>query len=190
MSAPSRHRVWPWILAILGTICLLPVVIVATHIGLSSEARVLRDELKTATGSTWSTRVQLSSGPLLIPAARAVVSFCNVDEDARSALAAVRSASVGVYEIDEAGDSPGLGAGLASLDARLGRNGWERLITVIDNKENVVVYTKAGGNWDSKVRVCIGVVTGRELVVVSATVRPEALMPLIDKHLQQAKHRL
>ena len=190
MSTPSRHRVWPWILAILIAICLLPVVIVATHIGLSREARVLRDELKTATGSTWSTRVQFSSGPLLIPAARAVVKFCNVDDDARCALAAVSSASVGVYEIDEAGESPGLGGGLASLDARMSRNGWERLVTVIDDKENVVVYTKAGSNWDSKMRVCVGVVTGRELVVVSATVRPGALMPLIDKHLQQAKHRL
>ena len=190
MSTLSRHRVWPWILAILVAICLLPVVIVATHIGLSHEARVLRDELKTATGSTWSTRVQLSSGPLLIPAARAVVSFCNVDDDARHALAAVCSASVGVYELDEAGESEGLAPALASLDKRMLRRGWERLVTVIDNKDNVVVYTKAGNNWDSKIRVCIGVVTGKELVVVSATVRPEALMPLIDKHLQQAKHRL
>jgi hypothetical protein len=190
MSAPSRHRVWPWILAILVAICVLPVVIVATHIGLSGEARVLRDELKTATGSTWSTRVQLSSGPLLIPAARAVVSLCNVDDEARCALAAVSSASVGVYELAEAGESPGLGAGLAALDKRMSSSGWERLVTVIDNQENVVVYAKSGGQWNSKMRICVGVVTGKELVVVSATIRPDALMPLIDKQLKQAKYRL
>lgn len=190
MSTPSRHRVWPWILAVLFAICLLPVVVVATHIGLSREAKVLRDELKTATGSTWSTRVQLSSGPLLIPAVRAVVSFCNVDEEARHALAAVRSASVGVYELDEAGESGGLGSALESLDARMNRRGWERLVTVIDNNENVVVYAKSGDNWNGKMQICVGVVTGKELVVVSATVRPEALMPVIDKHLQQARHRL
>lgn len=190
MSTPSRHRVWPWILAILFAICLLPVVIVATHIGLSSEARVLRDELKTATGSTWSTRVQLSSGPVLIPAVRAVASFCNIEDEARCALAAVRSASVGVYELDRAGGSLDLGSALASLDARMSSRGWERLVTVIDNNENVVIYTKPGESWNSKMRVCLGVVTEKELVVVSATVFPEALMPVIDKHIQQARHRL
>jgi hypothetical protein len=69
-------------------------------------------------------------------------------------------------------------------------SGWERLVTVIDNQENVVVYAKSGGQWNSKMRICVGVVTGKELVVVSATIRPDALMPLIDKQLKQAKYRL
>jgi len=190
MSTPSRHRVWPWILAILVTICMLPVFLVATHIGLSREATMLRDELKTATGSTWSTRVQLSSGPFLIPLARAVVSFCNVDEEARYALAAVRSGSVGVYELDVAGEAEGLAPALASLDKRMERRGWERLVTVIDGGENVVIYAQSGDSWNGRMKVCVGVVSGRELVVVSATLRPEELMPVIDKHIQQATHRL
>jgi hypothetical protein len=190
MNTPNRRRVWPWILAILVAICMLPVFLIATHIGLNREAKMLRDELKTATGSTWSTRVQLSSGPFLIPVARAVVSFCNVDEEARHALAAVRSASVGVYEIDEAGEGEGLVPALASLDKRMQRKGWERLVTVIDGGENVVIYAQAGDSWNGRMKICVGVVTGKELVAVSASLRPEELMPVIDKHLKQAKHRL
>jgi hypothetical protein len=190
MSTPSRHRIWPWILAILFAICMLPVLLVATHIGLTSEAKVLRDELKTATGSTWSTRVQFSSGPFLMPVARAVVSLCNVDDDARYAIAAVRSASVGVYEIDRAGVADGLAPALTSLDKRMERRGWERLVTVIDGGENVVIYAKVGDRLSDVMRVCVGVVTGKELVVVSATLRPDELMPILEKHIQKARHRL
>lgn len=189
MSTPSRHRVWPWILAILTAVCMLPVVIVASHIGLSGEAAVLRDGLKHATGGRWNTRVQLKSGMLLFPA-RMVVAMCNVDEEAKWALGAVRSASVGVYELGEpSADSPGLSASLASLDASMRNKGWERLVTGAEDGTNVIVYTNSGDRG-STMRVCAGVVNGRELVVVSATIRPEALMPLFDKHLPEAARRL
>jgi hypothetical protein len=146
--------------------------------------------LKEATGATWNTRVQFKSGMLLIPA-RFVVSLCNVEDEARWALSAVRSASVGVYQLDEAAaDSPGLAAGLASLDSTMRRKGWERLVAVSDGGQNVVVYTDSRSRNRNSVRVCVGVVDGEELVVVSATVHPDALMPIIEKHLPKADHRL
>ena len=73
---------------------------------------------------------------------------------------------------------------------RLVGRGWERLVTVVDGAENVVIYAQAGKRLSETMKVCVGVVTGSELVVVSATLRPGELMPVIEKHLQEAKHRL
>lgn len=191
MSTKSRHRLWPWILAILVGICVMPVVIVASHIGLTREASILRDEMKEASGASWFTRVQLRSGFLLLPTARSIVALCNVDDEARWALSAVRHASVGFYELDHTGENgPALGEALPRLDERMRSAGWERLVTVIDGKENVVIYADSDGSSRRNVRLCIGVVTGKELVIVSATIRPDELLPIIEKHIPKTGIRL
>jgi len=190
MNTPRRHRIWPYILAILVGICLLPVIIVASHLGLNRDASVLRDGMKLASGSEWSTRIQFSSGFLAIPTARVVLAFCDVDEEAKIALAALKSASVGVYELaGHAAKSADFGKTLAALDTEMARKGWVRMVAVFEGKENVLVYTDDRDRNSDSIRVCVGVIDGENLVIASAVIRPDALMPIIEKHLPRGELR-
>ena len=181
---PRRHRIWPWIVAILLT----PVVFAGwfawSLFHLNSEARLLRDELAAATGGGWHTKVQIHASPVLLLAVRAVVSHVDdVPADARQALAAVRSACVGVYERTE---DPGLRSGpapWAEIDARMARRGWTRVVEVIDAREQVLIYLPADRTQARPSRICLAVHDGRQLVVVAGTFRPDALAGLIGREL-------
>ena len=184
-AAPRRrHRIWPWIVAALLT----PVVFAGwfawSLFHLNSEARLLRDELAAATGGGWHARVQLHASPVLLLAVRAVVSHVDdVPADARQALAAVRSVCVGVYERTE---DPGLRNGpapWADIDAKMARRGWTRVVEVIDDREQVLIYLPADRTQAHPSRICLAVHDGRELVVVAGAFRPDALAELVGREL-------
>ncbi len=59
--------------------------------------------------------------------------------------------------------------------------GWTRLIGVIDGKQNVLIYTSDRGSGD-RIDLCLAVVDGKELVVVSTRVDADALAKLVAKH--------
>ena len=102
--------------------------------------------------------------------------------DARLALSAVKHASVGVYE--RASDRADWSSErlFVDTDRAMQRRGWTRLVGVADHKENVLVYTRDNAGEDDPLDLCIAVVNGRELVVVSTSVDPDALGDLVERH--------
>ena len=103
MNAPTTvsrplHRIWPWILGLILTPFIALGVLIADVIHLDSDAAALLRQVMSATGNDWHTKVQFSVGPVLLGAVRTGVSFIrDLPPEAREALQAVRSASVGVY---------------------------------------------------------------------------------------------
>jgi hypothetical protein len=175
---PRRRR---WRLALLFIFLLVAglVAAVASTVMLSRDAAWLRDELAAERGEAWTTRLQVSAGWGVLTAARAVVSrIDDVPPEARLALAAVRRASVGIYELQEAVDD----GVLASLAIPEGIPGWERIVTVRARNETVVIYAKAPRAGANQVDVAIGVRERTKVVIVSATVAPEGLMALVGQH--------
>lgn len=192
MSSPQPAAVVPrrsyarWILA--GLLLLIaPVVIVAVGVlslvTLNRDAALLRREVMAATGSDWSTKVQLDLGWCSLGLARAVAACVNHEksEDVRLALAAVKHASVGVYERRTATGSGSAANLFAETDRLMEKRGWTRLIGVADGDERVIVYTSDAGSGD-RVDLCLAVLDGRELVVVSTQVEARALSRLVEKH--------
>lgn len=186
-STPARRSYSRWIIA--GLLLLMaPVVIIGAGVWsvvtLSRDATVLRREVMTASGSEWSTRVQLDAGWFLLGSARTVLRFVqheNID-DARLALASVRHASVGVYE--RRGKHKDMNAAelMAQTDKEMAGRGWTRLVGVMNGKETVLVYVSDADREGDKLDLCISVVTDRELVVVSTRVEAGNLMKLVEKH--------
>ena len=128
-AAPrARHRYWPWILGFLLTPPVVLGLMVWSAFHLNRDATALRQELMLATGADWNTKVQLSAGPLLLSAVRAGVGCIHdLPPEARAALGAVRSASVGVYERRHSGGLVSRNRLLAAADGLMSGRGWIRI---------------------------------------------------------------
>lgn len=189
--APSasvpRCKIWRWVFLVLG-LCLAPFLVLAvtavSFLTLDRDAAILRQRVMAATGSNWHTKVQLSVGRITIGAVRSGLAFVhNKDiEDARLALAAVRHASVGVYEVQPGPADWSRQRLFAESDEAMLRRGWTRLVGVADGKDTVLIYTPQNFDPDDPVDICVAVVNDRELVVVSASVDSAALADLVARH--------
>lgn len=184
-TAP-RRRIWPWVLGL----CLAPFVIlgvaVASYITLDRDASVLRRHVMKATHADWNTKVQCSVGRITIGAVRSGLFFVRKPEvaDARLALAAVKHASVGVYELRRSGGEWSREQLFVETDRAMKERGWTRLVGVSDRNgaEAVLVYTPEDIDDDEPIDICVAVVNDRELVIASTTVDPTTLGELVGRH--------
>lgn len=188
-TAPrARHRYWPWILGFLLTPPVVLGLMVWSAVHLNRDATALRQELMLATGADWNTKVQLSAGPLLLSAVRAGVGCLHdLPPEARAALSAVRSASVGVYERSHSGGPALRDHLLAAADELMNRRGWIRIVGVADGGDTVMIYLPAGAESATPSSVCLAVCSNRELVIVAAQVEPDALAALAVRELDKRK---
>lgn len=185
-SAAPRRRIWPWVLGI----CLAPFVImavaVASYVTLDSDAAALRRHVMEATNADWHTKVQCSVGRITLGAVRGGLLFVNKPEvaDARLALAAVKHASVGVYERRQQNGEWSREQLFVDTDLAMKKRGWTRLVGVSDRAEAeaVLIYTPDDLDAGDPIDICIAVVNNRELVVVSTTVDPDTLAELVERH--------
>jgi len=185
-SSPRRH-VWRWVLLGVG-ICLTPFVLLAmvaaSYLTLDRDVAVLRRHVMDATDAGWSTKVQMSVGRFTLGAIGQGLRFVQHKDiaDARLALSAVKHASVGVYERGSGGAHWSREQLFTETDAAMQKRGWTRMVGVVDKKDTVLVYIPTDMNEDGPVEICLAVVSGKELVVASTTLDPEALSALVAKH--------
>jgi hypothetical protein len=185
-SSAPRRRIWPWVLGL----CLAPFVIlgvaVASYVTLDSDASVLRRHVMKATHADWNTKVQCSVGRITISALRSGLFFVRKPEiaDARLALAAVKHASVGVYELRRGGGDWSREQLFIETDRAMQERGWTRLggVSDRDGAEAVLVYTPEDIDDDDPIDICVAVVNDRELVIASTTVDPSTLGELVERH--------
>jgi hypothetical protein len=187
IPSPARRSYARWITA--GLVLLVaPVIIVGVGVlsvvTLSADAAALRREVMTASGSDWSTRIQLDAGWAILGTARSVLHLVEAEnvDDARLALSAVRHASVGVYERRGHGQEMNSVELLAGTDKAMRSRGWSRLVSVVDGDKTVLIYTSDKGDNGDKIDLCLSVVDGREMVVVSTRVDAGPLMKLVERH--------
>lgn len=196
-ATPKRRRIWPWMIGALLTPVFLFGLAAFSFLTLNREAATLRGKVMTATNAEWDTRVQLSIGRLTFGALRTLLSVVpRVDEDARLALRSVRHASVGVYELAGRSVNWSRETLFAETAKAMNRQGWTRLVGVADLDDKVMVYVANDADLDAPLDICVAVVNGRSLIVVSASVDGEATARLARRHAdgkfsaQRRTHRL
>jgi hypothetical protein len=193
--APRRH-VWRWVFIGLG-IALTPFLVLAavaaSFLTLNRDAVILRKHVMAATDADWHTKVQLSIGDMSLAAVRTGLCFAHGRDidDARLALAAVRRASVGVYESRAYSPDWSRPELFRNADQAMARRGWTRLVGVADHQDTVLVYASDDLESGKPVDLCVAVVNGRELVVVSTSINADKLADLVARHTPaDLKHRL
>jgi hypothetical protein len=151
---------------------------------LDRAAATLRRPMMALSPSIWHTKIQFSTGPLTLGVLRQALRLVHATKmvDARLALATVRRASVGVYETAEPAKEISLQDLVDHADAAMQKRGWTRLVTVFDHNEKVLIYVPREDDSAETLDLCLAVVDGRQLVLVSTTVNSAALCRLIAQH--------
>jgi hypothetical protein len=189
-SAKPRRHVWRWVFLGLG-LCLTPflilAIVAASFLTLPSDARVLRKHVMAATDSNWHTKVQVDLGSLSLAAVRTGLAFVHNKDvaDAKLALAAVKHASVGVYMRDASEQGCSRERLFTETDQAMQQRGWSRLVGVADGKDNVLVYVSQNIVPDEPIDICVAVVNGQELVVVSTSIDASKLTELVERHMPE-----
>ena len=179
-----RHRLWPWILGFVLTPPVILGIMIWGAFHLNRDAAELRQQFVGATGAGWHTKVQFSVSPLLLAAVRAGVGCVHdLPPEARAALRAVRSASVGVYERTHPGAPVSRAHLLTAADQMMTGRGWTRIVAVADAGDTVVIYLPADVAGSAPAGVCLAVCSERELVIVAARIEPEELAALALREL-------
>jgi len=173
---PAR-RLWLW--GILATPLLLLLLLgagVASFFHLGSDIRVLRNELIKSSGVEWRQQIALNANWLALGAVRAGVSCVKLDPGARAAIQSVRSAGVGIYQLAPGTPPPDRAAMLAAADSAMTVHGWERVVGVMDGKNLVAIYLQGTSVPVPRLKCCVLVFDGKEMVLVSARGNPEPIL--------------
>lgn len=179
-----RHRgrrVLLWATVFLGLCFLGLASVVYSAVTLTREAAVLRRGVLDGIDIPAHARVQVSVGPVFLTLARQFLPLIeDLPAEAACALRSVTSASVGVFELDR---HPSAGADcIRSADRSMRERGWTRVVGVRDGGSTVLVYAPLGHRGGDEMDLCLAVVEERNLVIVSARLRPKDLIPLIEQH--------
>ena len=186
----KAHRARRWIWIGLGVL-LTPVVglglLAYSVLTLNANAAALRREVVAATHAELHTKVQLDIGWVTLGTARTVLAFVRHEHvaEAREALAAVRQASVGVYEWPADRATEHRESLFTRTDRVMKLRGLQRLVGVSQDRETVLVYGSDHAPSGSSLDLCVAVLGENELVIVSATVDADSLADLAGRQLQQ-----
>ena len=154
---------------------------VASCFRLGADARAVRNELIKSSGVEWLQQIALNAGWLALGAVRVGLSCVRLDPAARAALQAVDGAGVGIYQLPAGTPPPNRAAMLAVADSAMTARGWERVVGVIDARDLVAVYFPKRVSVH-RLKCCVLVFDGKEMVLVSAQGNPE---PLLEYALAQ-----
>jgi hypothetical protein len=165
---------------------LLLLVVIAVEVvscfHLSSDTKALQNSLIKSSGVEWRQRIALNAGGLTLCAVRAGLSCVHLDAGARAALQSVRGAEVGVYQLPVGTKSPDRATLLAATDAAMTARGWDRVVGVMDGGDLVTVYVPDKTASARRMKCCLMVFDGQEMVVVSARADLEPLLKYALAH--------
>lgn len=176
---PSPHR-WLWLFLTLIAISFLMIGTVVygvtSFFRLSSDTRAMRNSLVRSSGGEWDQRIALNVGSLTLGAARTGLSFADLPPEARAAIQTVRGAEVGIYQLSSE-EQPDPAAMLASADKAMTARGWYRVVGVIAEGKLVTVYMPEDMTSARRMKCCVMVCDGENMVIASANAN---LQPLIN----------
>ena len=178
-TSPWRLLVW-WTLGLMSVSVVGLALIAVDLLTLNRDTAVLRSAMFAATGAHTKTTVQLDLGPVSFLLVRGVVALIpQAPPETRLALESVKRACVGVYQMPQRTNVRD-GAGLMTrADEEMARRGWSRAIGVNQKDQTVLLYTPTTAADGDRLRVCVAVCDGNQIVVMSTEVEAERLQRLV-----------
>lgn len=185
----SRASILAWLAAFMGAMVFLVLAVAVGLAGIlrpSREVANLRETVWRSSPDRWEKEIELGVGPVILGLARAGLAFVDLEPEVRTALRAVRAASVGIYRLEGTGRSRDGAVWMEEVDARMTRRGWERALAVLDGHECVMAYVPAKIRSTENLKVCVLVLEGEQMVVTSVRANPKPLMELLLREANRA----
>jgi hypothetical protein len=173
----SARRLWLWLFVLAPLLFFLALAAgVASFFHLGSDVRALRNGLMKSSGVEWRQKIAVNANYLTLGAVRAGLSCVKLDPGAHAALQSVRSAGVGIYRLTPGTPLPDRAAMLAAADSAMTARGWQRVVGVMDSRNLVAIYLPGKNISVHRLKCCVMVFDGKEMVLVSARGNLEPLL--------------
>jgi len=161
----------------------LAVVGVTGYFRLSSEGTILRESAMSCVSGTWDKKIALHVGMLTTGLVRAGSHLFRLAPEPRAAFDTLRGAEVGLYKLQEGAGWVDHQAILARADRAMSARRWDRAVGVSRENELVAVYFPRRGLSTERMKCCVLVLQGRDLIVAGASGNLEPLLAIATKHL-------
>lgn len=185
--APCRRRRfrWGYALATLAGLFLLLVLALALSLLPGGETRAIRQAVLSATPGEWDRQFELGIGRFPVLLAKAALAFAPLEPEVRAGIRSFKGADVAVFHrrSDSRGTSDaGQADLLTQVDTLMIDRGWERVVGVRDGTDTVGIFLPRDLGSLRRTRVCLFVLDGSDLVIVSARLNLEPLVGLVSEH--------
>jgi hypothetical protein len=175
-------RVGYVVVALIVSLPILCILGITSYFRLSSETAALRDSVVKSGPDHWKKKFAVNVGWFTTGVMRTGLSFVKLDPEARAAAGAVRSFEVGLYNLDQGPSGPDRAAILTRADKAMTARGWERVVGVGHRHELVAVYLTTRNGSPEKMKCCVIVLEGRQLVVASLRGSLEPIVQIARSH--------
>jgi hypothetical protein len=186
----ARVRLGYFILLAVVSLPFAGALLAASYLHLSSPTRAMGAAFMDAVPGRWHKQFGVSVGYFTLAAARFGTSFFRIPEEPKAVLSAVNGAEVGVYRLEDSTGPADFRQLMASSDKTMRWRGRERIVVVTEGDQCVVVYAPKNLSSLRAVSCCVGVLNGRDLVVVSARGNVNSLLDIAREHLPNHGHFL
>jgi hypothetical protein len=150
---------------------------------LSSEANALRQSALDSIGGTWDKKIALHVGRFTTALVRIASHHIKLSAEPRAALESVQAAEVGVYKLQQRPEWIDANSFLSRADKTMLNHGWQRVIGVSKADQLVAVYCPKRASSSPKLKCCLAVFDGRELVLASFQGNVEPLLEIAKSHI-------
>jgi hypothetical protein len=195
LNSSNRSRrqasVVAWLAALMGAVvfvALTAVVGVWSMLHPNGEVAALRESIRSSTSARCEKEIELSVGPVIFGMLRAGLTLVDLEPEIRSALGAVRGASVGVYRLDQPTSAVARAGMVDAVDQAMTRRGWDRILGVLTEHDCVLAYAPARFHSARDLRLSVLVLDAEQLVVASIRANPEPAIEFLLHEVDKARH--
>lgn len=186
-TKPRKGLFWG-LVVVLFIVIALPIYAVTSVLRMGAEALAVRDTVVpiASVSGQCDKRIELNLGGGLLGLARMIGGIADIPYEARCALNAVHRVQVGVYYLPEVMvDARDQAAFMNRTTAVLDQRDWQRIVGVVDGGDIVGIFIPRVLEGVEDIDVCVVVLDGHDLVVVSARADLRPLIPLIREKISE-----
>jgi hypothetical protein len=161
----------------------LIVIGVVSFFRLSTETAILRDSALVGVNGTFNKKITLNVGTLTTGIVRLGSHLFKLAPEPQAAFDSIRGAEVGIYKLQGNAGWVDHGAILARADKAMSARRWDRVVGVSRENELVAVYLPRCGLSTARLKCCVLILQGRDLVVAGARANLDPLLKIVDNHV-------
>ena len=150
----------------------------------SSALSVLRNSMESSVEHTLHSRFSFNAGFLIFGLARTTCSFLSVPPEVTVGLQTIRGVETSICQWDTMLKPHDYLPLIEKVDKDMQRNGWERMVTVIEEGVLVLVFNSTKNQSPKDQRYCVVVSEGNNLILASVRGNWDPLMAYASRSLR------